>query len=82
MDSILKTVLIVLDLLAKATPVLVKVGTDLKPFAESLYKQLKGGELSEAERTELQAAVDAQFERFMRQQSPAQPGDPDYKKTL
>lgn len=77
---ILATVLTVLDLLIKASPTIIQVGANLKPFAESLYKQFKGGELTDAERAELEAAVDAQYEQFMRPQSPPQPGDPDYVK--
>lgn len=78
--GILTTVLTVLDVLTKVTPVIIKVGTDLKPFAESLFKQLKGGELTAAERTELERAVDAQYAKFMQPLPPAQPGDPDYLK--
>lgn len=76
----LTLVLTVLELLAKAVPVIIKTGTDLKPFAVSLYKQFKGSDLTEAERTELEAAVDAQYANFMRPLPPAQPGDPDYIK--
>jgi len=77
----LALVLTVLELLAKALPTAIKVGTDLKPFAVSLYKQFKGSDLTEAERAELEAAVDAQFASFMRPLPPAQPGDPDYVKS-
>ncbi len=77
---ILTTVLDVIDLLMKASPVIIKVGSDLRPFAESLYKQFKGQELTDDERSALQAAVDAKYANFMRPQSPAQPGDPDYVK--
>lgn len=76
----LTTVLSVIELLMKATPVIIKVGADIKPFAASLYKQFKGESLTAAERAELEAAVDAQYAEFMRPQSPAQPGDPDFFK--
>lgn len=79
--TILATVLTVLDVLMKFEPIVVKTGTDLSLFAVSLYKQIKGQELTETERAELQAAVDAKFAHFMRPQSPAQPGDPDYIKS-
>lgn len=76
---ILATVLTILDLAAKGLPILLETGQNLKPFAESLFKQFKGEELDDTERAELHAAVDAQYNKFMRPQSPAQPGDPDYK---
>jgi hypothetical protein len=74
----LTTVLTILDLAVKTLPVLIETGVNLKPFAESLFKQFKGDELTDEERSELYAAVDAQYEKAMRPQSPAQPGDPDY----
>lgn len=76
----LTTVLTVLQTMAQFAPTIIQVGADIKPFAESLYKQFKGEELTDAERVELYAAVDAQYEHFMRPQSPAQPGDEDYVK--
>ena len=78
---ILTTVIAVLAALTQYEPLaeqVIKTGMNLFTFGEYLYKQLKGEELTEDERTALRAAVDAQFAQFMRPQSPAQPGDPDY----
>lgn len=76
----LATVLAVLELTAKFLPVVIQTGTDLKPFAEGLFKQFKGGELTDDERTELRAAVDAQYAKAMEPLPPPQPGDPDFPK--
>lgn len=77
--SILTTVLTVIEMLVKAAPVVIQAGADLKPFAIALYQQLSGGQLTEAQRVDLEAKVDALFARLEEPLPPAQPGDPDYK---
>lgn len=76
----LANVLTVIEELLKFEPVIVQAGADLLPFAQALYKKFKGAELTESESAALEIQVDALYTRFMRPQSPAQPGDPDYVK--
>lgn len=72
-------VLAILDIATKFFPVILQTGENLKPFAESIFKQLKGDELTMSERIELHEAVERQYAKAMEPLPPAQPGDPDYK---
>lgn len=74
----LETVLTVIDLAEKYLPTAIKTGQNLMPFAEDLYKQISGQELSDDERAQLRARVDAAYARAEEPLPPPQPGDPDY----
>jgi hypothetical protein len=76
--TILATVLMAVETLMKVAPQIMKTVGDVRPFAESFYEQMKGEELTDAERAELRANVDAVHARVQAPQPPAQPGDPDY----
>lgn len=75
----LATVITVIDALSKYVPQIIQTGTDMMPFAESLYQQLSGKVLTDAERAELRTRVDAAYERAVEPLPPPRPGDPDYK---
>jgi hypothetical protein len=75
----LPIVLTVIEQLIAAAPSIIKVGIDLKPFAETLYSKLTGGAaLTDTERTALRAGVDSLYARLQVPLPAAQPGDPDY----
>lgn len=76
----LETVLLVVNLAEKYLPAAIKAGTNLLPFAEDLFAQISGRALTDDERTQLRARVDAAYERAVKPLSPPQPGDPDYVK--
>lgn len=76
----LTAVLAAIELLVRATPVIVQAGSDLKPFALALYQKLSGGqELTDTQRAVLLDAIDALYARLEQPLPPAQLGDPDYK---
>ena len=76
--DILSTVLAVIDTLIKFEPVIVQTGTDLKPFAVALYQKLTGQDITDEQRTSLEAGVDALYAQFETPLPAAQSGDPDY----
>lgn len=77
------TVLAVIGALAKLEPVFVSTWNNLKPFGELLFKQFSGGdEPTDEERAELDAGIDTLAARLQEPLPPAQPGDPDYVKTV
>ena len=75
----LTTVLTVLEVLAKLTPTIIQVGTDLKPFAIALYEKVNGHLITPEQSAELEAMTDALYARLQEPLPPAQPGDPDYE---
>jgi hypothetical protein len=76
--SIISTVLMASEVLMRVMPSVIKTVEDARPFAESLFAQLKGEELTDEERIELRARVDTLHAEMQSAQPPAEPGDPDY----
>jgi len=76
----LATVLTVIETLTKLAPTFVSTWNDLKPFANQLYTQFKGGQPTDEELMELERQIDALADRLQQPLPPAQPGDPDYMK--
>lgn len=76
----LSIVLMAVDTLTKLAPTFVATWNDLKPFAQSLYAQVKGTQPTPEELTELETQLDALAARLQQPLPPAQPGDEDYVK--
>lgn len=70
---------VVLEIVAAATkffPVVADTVSNVKPFAETVFRQLKGDELSDDERAELHRQVDAQYDEFMQPLPPDDASSP------
>lgn len=78
----LAIVLEVVNQAIKLAPQAVSTWNDLKPFATSLYAQIKGSAPTEAEVTEMEAKIDELAARLQVPLPEAQPGDPDYVKPV
>lgn len=71
--GILQTILVNL-------PGAVTTAQQLTDLGAKLYASINGHEPTEAEKTELQAAIDSDVIQALIPLPEAQPGDPDYKK--
>lgn len=80
MNSALAIALMVVEKLIQYAPRVVQTINDLRPFATAVFTEIKGSGPTEQEQSDLNAQIDALYQRAIQPLPPPEPGDPDYVK--
>lgn len=74
----MESVIAILQVVVANLPGAIKTGAQLYDLGTKLYATTQGTEPTDAEKAQLQAAIDADLIEALSPLPPAQPGDPDY----